>query len=160
MLHEWTQWTQWYHNEKALPPLASTTISDYLIEGEGTWWRKLPNGNIEFFDITMPATQGIPSNPSKHHFRSSKTSTVRTYLLSKWMSDSPYCQDSSLWPTRGRTWTTEWKRWAWHIGHNHYCGNASPFEFADQEVLNENQAELPSDEGCTTSKRPLLETHY
>ncbi len=72
------------------------TISDYLIEGEGTWWRKLPNGNIEFFDITMPATQGIPSNPSKHHFRSSKTSTVRTYLLSKWMSDSPYCQDSSL----------------------------------------------------------------
>ncbi len=61
------------------------TISDYLIEGEATWWRKLSNGDIEFFDVKMPANQDIPSNPGKQHFRSSKTSTVHTYLQSKSM---------------------------------------------------------------------------
>ena len=29
-------------------------ISDYLIEGEGIWWKRLPNGDVEFFNIQVP----------------------------------------------------------------------------------------------------------
>ena len=60
-------------------------IADYLTEGEGIWWKRLTNGDVEFHDITVQRTDAIPPNPSKKFFRSSNTTSITAYLASKWM---------------------------------------------------------------------------
>jgi hypothetical protein len=56
-------------------------ISDFLLEGEGVWWRK-DDDEVEFHDVS-----GIPgpsSGPQLHHFRSSNLKDEKAYLQQCW----------------------------------------------------------------------------
>ncbi|XP_048583669.1 uncharacterized protein LOC125563042 [Nematostella vectensis] len=55
-------------------------ISDFLVEGEGVWWKKVEDG-VEFHDVT-----DIPSGcgPSLHHFRSSNLKKEAERLDNCW----------------------------------------------------------------------------
>lgn len=59
-------------------------IADYLVQGENIWWRKLPNGDIEFFDIRMPTPREIPKQLSKLHFRKLNAQSIQAHLSEKW----------------------------------------------------------------------------
>ena len=57
-------------------------IGDYLIQGQGIWWRYIDTG-VEFFDIESPANSNPPT-PSLQHFRTASLNDVDMYLLAKW----------------------------------------------------------------------------
>ena len=57
-------------------------ISDFLLPGEGVWW-KIDGDSVEFFDsITEPNVRD--QGPELHHFRSSNFKKEETYLSSSW----------------------------------------------------------------------------
>ena len=57
-------------------------ISDFLLLGEGIWWKKSEFG-IEFSD---KVTQNIyPTKPKVHHFRSSNISKIEKDLEDNWV---------------------------------------------------------------------------
>jgi hypothetical protein len=49
-------------------------IGDYLIQGQGIWWRYIDTG-VEFFDIESPANSNPPT-PSLQHFRTASLNDV------------------------------------------------------------------------------------
>lgn len=73
--------TKYSHHWQAL----LENISDYLVEGDGIWWRRLPNNNVEFFDIEVPISEGIPLKPYKKYSRSSNVTSISAHLVTKWM---------------------------------------------------------------------------
>ena len=52
-------------------------IPDYLLEGEGKWWTRHHNGDVEFLDIKLPNPE---NHPALYHFRSADSKTIRTHL--------------------------------------------------------------------------------
>ena len=60
-------------------------ISDFLLCGEGAWWRHTVSG-IEFFDINTPDEdpRGAETLPPLHHFRSHTLKSESTYLQDEW----------------------------------------------------------------------------
>ena len=60
-------------------------VSDFLLCGEGIWWRHVVKG-VEFFDITQP--NEIPTAadtlPPLHHFRSHTLKSESKYLQDNW----------------------------------------------------------------------------
>ena len=60
-------------------------ICDFLLVGEGIWWRRCQNGDIEFLDAKgNPETS--PHGPTVHHFRSSNFKKEEAYLKHCWES--------------------------------------------------------------------------
>ena len=57
-------------------------ISDYIVEGEGVWWRK-QNEMVEFYDEAKHPTQQ-EVGPLLHHFRSSNLQLEATHLDRCW----------------------------------------------------------------------------
>ena len=57
-------------------------ISDYIVEGEGVWWRK-QNEMVEFYDEAKHPTQQ-QVGPLLHHFRSSNLQLEATHLDRCW----------------------------------------------------------------------------
>ena len=58
-------------------------ISDFLLSGEGIWWRKQGNGDVEFLD-GQRSISSHPQGPLLHHFRSSNFSAEEEYLQKCW----------------------------------------------------------------------------
>ena len=60
-------------------------ISDFLLCGEGVWWRHVASG-VEFFDVTAPseAQTGAITLPPLHHFRSYTLKSESEYLQNSW----------------------------------------------------------------------------
>ena len=56
-------------------------ISDFLVDGPGSWWREL-HGDIEFFDALTPGSS-LPQH-RMFHYRSTKLTNIESYLLMKW----------------------------------------------------------------------------
>lgn len=56
-------------------------ISDFLLEGEGAWWKKTEFG-VEFNDYSK--LNNLPSQPRLQHFRSSKIKDVENKLEQDW----------------------------------------------------------------------------
>ena len=58
-------------------------ISDYLLPGEGIWWKRKMDGSIEFFDgETSPFSNS--QGPLLHHFRSTNFTEEQLYLKTCW----------------------------------------------------------------------------
>ena len=60
-------------------------VSDFLLPGQGVWWKKIPSGGIEFLDSSLEATSH-PDGPQLHHFRSSNMTEEIEYLKNCWKS--------------------------------------------------------------------------
>ena len=60
-------------------------ISDFLLCGEGAWWRHTVSG-IEFFDVNTPDedSRGAETLPPLHHFHSHTLKSESTYLQDEW----------------------------------------------------------------------------
>ena len=60
-------------------------ISDFLLCGEGAWWRHTVSG-IEFFDVNTPDEdpRGAETLPPLHHFHSHTLKSESTYLQDEW----------------------------------------------------------------------------
>ena len=60
-------------------------ISDFLLCGEGVWWRHIVSG-VEFFDVSVPseAQRGATTLPPLHHFRSYSLKSESEYLQNSW----------------------------------------------------------------------------
>ena len=60
-------------------------ISDFLLCGEGAWWRNTVSG-IEFIDVNTPDEdpRGAETVPLLHHFRSHTLKSESTYLQDEW----------------------------------------------------------------------------
>ena len=60
-------------------------ISDFLLCGEGAWWRHTVSG-IEFFDVNTPDEdpRGPETLPPLHHFHSHTLKSESTYLQDEW----------------------------------------------------------------------------
>lgn len=57
-------------------------IADFLLEGEGTWWRN-DGQAIEFFDVTNSPSHET-TGPPLHHFRSSTLASEELYIQNCW----------------------------------------------------------------------------
>ena len=60
-------------------------ICDFLLAGEGIWWRTCENGDIEFF-YAKGNHEAVPQGPTLHHFRSSNFKKEEAYLKSCWQT--------------------------------------------------------------------------
>ncbi len=60
-------------------------ICDFLLAGEGIWWRTCNNGDIEFFDA-KGNSEAVPKGPTLHHFRSSNFKKEEAYLKCCWQA--------------------------------------------------------------------------
>lgn len=60
-------------------------ISDFLLCGEGVWWRHVAKG-VEFFDVTSPCEtrREVHTLPPLHHFRSHTLKSESKYLQENW----------------------------------------------------------------------------
>ena len=56
---------------------------DFLLAGEGIWWRTCTNGDIEFF-YAKENPEAVPQGPTLHHFRSSNFKAEESYLKKCW----------------------------------------------------------------------------
>ena len=88
---------------KALPPFTNTVlpsalleetnaaevqahlerVSDFLLPGQGVWWKGKPDGGIEFLDSSLEASSHL-DEPQLHHFRCSNMSDELKYLTKCW----------------------------------------------------------------------------
>ena len=60
-------------------------ICDFLLAGEGIWWRTCNNGDIEYFDA-KGNHEAVPQGPTLHHFRSSNFKKEEAYLKHCWQT--------------------------------------------------------------------------
>ncbi len=60
-------------------------ICDFLLAGEGIWWRTCNNGDIHFFDA-KGNPQAVPEGPTLHHFCSSNFKKEEAYLKCCWQA--------------------------------------------------------------------------
>ena len=58
-------------------------IADFLVHGPGIWWRRLENGNFEFFDSKLEPDYH-PEEPLLHHFRSTTQPQTISFLNKMW----------------------------------------------------------------------------
>lgn len=60
-------------------------VSDFLLCGEGIWWRHIAKG-VEFFDVTSQSETHTEADtlPPLHHFRSHTLKTESKYLQDNW----------------------------------------------------------------------------
>lgn len=58
-------------------------ISDYILPGEGVWWKSDAEGGVEFFDSDKEP-DFREEGPKLHHFRSSSLKQEESYLSSCW----------------------------------------------------------------------------
>ena len=63
----------------------SERVSDFLLCGEGIWWRDVVKG-VEFFDITSPSEilTAADTLPPLRHFRSHTLKSESKYLKDNW----------------------------------------------------------------------------